>query len=129
MPTPTYIDLSLTFGIHPGTNDCLQTVDVTAVKASMRNILLAGPFDSPFNPSYGGNIRGILFELLTPASIAIIKRHIILALAEYEPRVIIEDLYVGQDSNDNNAVNVGILFQVIGNPISQSYNFSIQRVR
>lgn len=123
----TYTDFSLTFRPHPGTNDILETNDVSAVMASMKNILLSGPFDSPFNPNYGGNLRSLLFELLTPATISIAKRHITLSLAEFEPRVVIQDLYIGDDNH--NGVNIGILFYVQGNPTLNTFNFTLNRVR
>jgi len=124
----TYTDISLTFKAHPGTGDMLKKTDVDAVKVSIKNVLLSGPFDSPFDATYGGNISGMLFETLTPSTIALFKRNLLAALNEHEPRVVVEDIYVGQDV-DTNELDVGILFYVIGNPSKQTISLTLDRVQ
>ena len=127
MATPTFKDLSLTFKAHPGTGDALKTIDVDAVKASMLTILFSSAYDSPFDPNFGANLKGLLFELIGPGSIALAKKQIMLMLSEYEPRVILQDLYVGDDGA--HSVNIGILFYVIGNPVVQTLSYSLSRIR
>jgi phage baseplate assembly protein W len=124
----TYSDISLNLQSHPATFDIAKKLDVDAVKASMKYILMASPFDSPFDPNFGGNFKHMLFELITQSTIAVIKKKIMYALFEYEPRVVIEDLYVGEDVTGN-GIDIGILFHVIGNPDKQTLNFSMERVR
>lgn len=124
---PTYSDLDLTFRSHPGTKDILKKTDVDAVKASMKNVLLMGPFDSPFDPVGGAALRTLFFELLTPSTVASAKKRIINALTELEPRAVIEDLYVGDDGS--NGVNVGVLFHVVGSARQQTLSFVIERAR
>jgi phage baseplate assembly protein W len=124
----TFRDLSLTFQSHPGTGDALKRVDVDAVKTSLYNIIFASPFDSPFDPNYGINIRGLLFENINSSIIAVAKRKMLLAITEYEPRCIIDELYIN-DASDSNSLDIGILFHVIGNPLQQSLNYSMNRAR
>lgn len=123
----TYKDLNLTFEPHPGTKDCIKLNDVDAVKASLKNIIFSGPFDSPFNPSYGASFRRILFELSSPSLFALAKRQLIIMITEYEPRCVIEDIYL----NDNNeyTLDLGILFHVVGNPLAQTLNYTLERTR
>jgi len=128
-PSSTYRDLSLTCKAHPGTNDVLKTVDVDAVKASILYLLFAGPFDSPFDPNFGANLRGLLFENFGPTSIAITKRKIVLILNEYEPRCSIDDLYIGSSQSDSYGLDIGILFHVVGNPLQQVLNYTLSRAR
>jgi len=124
----TYTDVSLTFQKHPGTKDVLKKIDISDVIASMKLILLSGPFDSPFDPNFGGAIKSLLFEPLVPSIIAVTKRKIIYSLSEYEPRAIIEDIYIGSDGSED-GVNIGILFHVIGNQTQHTFNFTISRIR
>lgn len=128
-PTSTYRDLSLTFQQHPGSKDVLKTVDVDAVKASILYLLFAGPFDSPFDPNFGANIRGLLFENLVPTTIAVAKRKILITLSEFEPRCQIDDLYIGTSQTDQSGLDIGILFHVVGNPSQQVLNYTLSRVR
>ena len=122
-----YRDLALDIGLHPATFDVLKKVDVNAVKESMKNILFNAPFDIPFEPHAGANLRNLLFSTLNVATIATIKNNILSALNDLEPRVVINDLYVAQDGS--NGVAIGILFTVIGNPTQQTLNFSFNKTR
>ena len=122
----TYRDFDLTFQPHPGTKDCLKKTDVSAVKSSLKNIIFGGPYDSPFNPTYGANIRKMLFELSSPGLFAVTQRKIQLAINEFEPRAIIEEIYV-DEAADYNALNIGILFYVIRNPTKQTLNYTLER--
>lgn len=121
----TYRDLDLSLQSHPDTGDCLKKIDVSAVKASLKNIIFGGPYDVPFNPTYGVKIRSMIFELASPALNAVTHRKLMLAIAEFEPRVVIEDIYVGSDVS--NGMNIGILFHVIGNPVQQTLNYTLER--
>ncbi len=121
-----YSDLNLTFKKHPGTGDVLKKLNVEAVKASLRNVILGNAFDVPFDPNFGGAIRGLLFELITAGTIASVKRNIILKVSEYEPRVTIQDISITEGQN---SVNIEILFYVIGNPTIQNINLVLERVR
>lgn len=123
----TYSDLSLSLAMHPGTKDILKRVDVDAVKSSLKNILFMSPFERPFDPIGGANLRALLFEPLTPSTAAVAKRNIMLAIEQLEPRAVVEDLYVGDDGN--NALNIGILFHVVGNQKQQTLNMVIERTR
>lgn len=127
MQTPIYKDLSLTLTRHPGSGDVMKKTNVDAVKESMKRIIFGKPFDIPFQPNSGANIRALLFEMLTPSTFAAAKRNILLSLSEFEPRAVIEDLYIGESSD--NGINVGILFHVQGTTASQTLNFTLKKER
>lgn len=124
----TYKDLNLTLQQHPNTGDILVRQNVDAVKTAMKNIIFGVAYDIPFDPNSGGNLRKTLFETFSPSTFAVTKRRIMLALSEHEPRAIIEDIYVGQSQNQNE-LQVGILFYVSGNPQKQTLNYTLSRVR
>lgn len=123
----TFSDVNLTLQPHPGTKDVLKKLDVEAVKSSMKNILFSGPYDSPFNANYGANLRSLLFENMSPGMVALAKRRIMLSLAEFEPRVVVDDIYVG--GSDDSELKIGILFNVIGNQQQQTLNLVLERIR
>ena len=35
-------------------------------KRSVRNLILLNSYEKPFHPEIGGDVRGLLFELMTP---------------------------------------------------------------
>jgi len=123
---PTYTDINLSFKKHPGSGDVLKKTDVQAVKAALKNILLGGPFDSPFDPHYGAAFRGLLFELLSPSITATMKRNVFLKIAEYEPRCVVESLEIAEGEH---SLDVELLFYVVGSAEQQQLNFVLERVR
>lgn len=124
---PTYSDININLEAHPGTGDVLKRLDVDAVKQSMKNIIFGDAFDVPFNPHYGAGLRRLMFENITESTIAVARRKVMLALSEFEPRVVIEDLYIGDDGQ--NGLNIGVKFHVIGNPSSHTLNFVMGRIK
>ena len=124
--TTTYRDVNLNFKKHPGTHDVLKKADVESVKSSIKNILLGNPFDVPFNPHYGSAFRALLFELITPTTVAHIRRNVLLKLNEFEPRCVVNDLKI---LSKENSVDVELLFFVSGNTQLQTLTFFLERVR
>ena len=60
-----YKDLDLFFS-KKSNKDVNKVTDVEAVKRSVRNLMLLNTFEKPFHPEIGGDIRGLLFENMTP---------------------------------------------------------------
>ena len=61
-----YSDIDLFFGPKTGTNDINRVTDFTAVKRSVRNLVLTNFYEKPFHPEIGSGVRDILFEPMTP---------------------------------------------------------------
>ena len=122
-----YRDLSLTLKSHPGTKDVLKKTDVDAVKESIKTVLFNAPFDIPFRPNCGANLRSLLFEPSSPSTVAVAKRNMMMSISELEPRAVIDDLFIG-DAEDY-GIHIGVLFHVIGNPQQHSVNFTLERAR
>ena len=62
----SFRDFSLTFEKNAVTNDVLALTNESAIKASVRNIVLYNFYEKPFDPFFGGNIIGLLFENASP---------------------------------------------------------------
>ena len=90
-----YKDLDLTFSAKPGSlnedgvqqGDLYKKTDAAAVIQSVENILLTNRLEKPFNPTYGANLRAMLFDMVETYSERIIRNQIINALQRDEPRV------------------------------------------
>ena len=57
-----YVDIDLAFANRPS-GDVYKKRDAAAVKQSIKNILLTNHYEKPFQPFFGSNLRGMLFEL------------------------------------------------------------------
>ena len=80
-----YRDLDLFFSKKTN-KDLNKVTDIEAVKRSVRNLILTNTFEKPFHPEIGGNVRGLLFENMTPMVSAIISRKIEDSIINHEPR-------------------------------------------
>ena len=109
-----YRDLDLFFGRK--TNDDLNKVtDIEAVKRSVRNLILTNTFEKPFHPEIGGNVRGLLFENMTPMVSAVISRKIEDSIINHEQRARLVGVKTQPDF-DTNGYNVSVYFYVANAP-------------
>ena len=79
-------DLDLFFSRKVGSNDINTLTDITAVKRSVRNLVLTNHYEKPFHPEIGSGVRVILFELMTPMTAFILTKKIENIIETYEPR-------------------------------------------
>ena len=57
-------------------SDIEKVTDITAVKRSIRNLVLTNHYEKPFHPEIGCGVREILFELMTPISAYLLTRKV-----------------------------------------------------
>ena len=106
-----YKDLNLNFGINPVTSDVTTVTDVTAVKRSVRNLLLTNHYDRPFHPEIGSNVQALLFENFGPITGNQLSRQIEELIANFEPRANVESVECFPVP-DTNTYDVRIYFYV-----------------
>ena len=78
-----YKDLNLNFTKHPIRKDVTPLTGAAAVKRSVRNLVQYGHFEKPFHPEIGSNLRGMLFENITPQMSHAIQKEISLLLQNF----------------------------------------------
>jgi len=123
-----YKDLNMSFTKNPATKDVARLFDVQAIKRSVKNIILTNKYERPFNPDFGCNLRGFLFENITEPLLVIIKDRVAMAIEKYEPRVSVEDIVV-QNSSDPNGINIQVSFLINGVEAPVTVSTFLQRVR
>tara|TARA_Y100000361_G_scaffold118785_1_gene110182 strand:+ start:297 stop:707 length:411 start_codon:yes stop_codon:yes gene_type:complete len=122
-----YTDIDLNITPHPSSGDLVLKQDKEAVKRSVRNIMLTNNYERPFKPSFGANLRGLLFELADDMTKFEIRKQIIEALEMLEPRVTIDEIYL--QSTRNNEMHVNLHYGVVGVREPQTLEVILQRVR
>ena len=123
-----YKDLNMSFTKNPATKDVARLFDIQAIKRSVKNIILTNKYERPFNPDFGCNLRGFLFENLTEPMVVIIKDRVAMAIEKYEPRVSVEDVIV-KNSSDPNGINIQVSFLINGVEAPIIVSTFLQRVR
>ena len=85
--TSSYSDIDLSFTVKPS-GDLYKKTDAGAVKQAVKNLLLTNNFEKPFQPYYGGNLSGLLFELASdPIEARTLKDQLMEQIEVYEPRI------------------------------------------
>ncbi len=107
---------------NPITEDLAVKRDEEAVKEAIKNLILTDRGERLMQPLVGGNIRAMLFENNTPATIKIIQESIKETINFYEPRATLLDVIV-QSSLDESTVEVAIYFYI--NNIEQPITLTV----
>ena len=122
-------DISLSFNPHPVTRDLPVLINERAIVRSVRNLVETIPTERFFNSLIGTDIRDSLFDNFTSVTVTIIEDQIRTTLRNFEPRV--SNVGIEVDGfPDNNAINVKVLFDIVGLEIpQQSFNFILEPTR
>ena len=109
-----YRDLDLFF-TKKSNKDVNKVTDIEAVKRSVRNLVLLNSYEKPFHPEIAGDVRGLLFELMTPLTSAVIARKIQDVIENFEPRARLTGVQAIPDF-DRNLYEVTVYFYVVNAP-------------
>jgi phage baseplate assembly protein W len=107
---------------NPISEDLALKRDEEAVKEAIKNLILTDRGERLMQPLVGGNIRAMLFENNTPATIKIIQETVKETINFYEPRATLLDVIV-QSSLDESTVQVAIYFYI--NNIEQPITLTV----
>lgn len=124
----SYADLDLRFRVNPNTRDIRPVKDISAIKNSVRNLLLTNKLERPFQPDLGSNLVKLLFEPADPVTVGLIKEDIAITLANNEPRISVTDIQV-EDYSDRNAYFISVTFRVINLNADAEVELYLERVK
>jgi phage baseplate assembly protein W len=121
-------DLNLDFQQNTATKDIQKITDVESVKRSVRNLLNTNHYEKPFHPEIGSNLRGMLFELMTPQMNHVITKQIENLINNYEPRCNLVQVFT-QPMFDRNGYSVQISFMVNNHQDPVTVESFLERLR
>lgn len=79
---------------------------------SIRVILLTAPGERVMRPQFGCRIWELMFEPVTPNLIGLISEAVREAIAQWEPRVEVEEVTPVQDEEESGLVRIGIVYRI-----------------
>ena len=123
-----FVDIDLNFTKNPITGDVSIKTDGQAVLRSIKNIVNTMFGEKKFNPSFGGNVRQLLFEPINPTTTLKIEDAVKRSIENFESRAIIETVRVLSNSNENEYF-VGLTFRLANDPRPITSTITIKRVR
>jgi phage baseplate assembly protein W len=123
-----YADFHKDLTTNPFSNDLALKTDEEAIKESLKNIILMDKGEKLFQPSFGGNIKAMLFELNSPATIKLIQEQLKSTINNYEPRVELISVEV-YSLIDDNRVAIKIIYALRNREEPIQVEFILERVR
>ena len=107
----TYKDLAFSMFANPMSGDVGKKVGASAVKGAILSILKTNYNERLFDPEFGSDIRGSLFEPMNPITEQRMKKKIEAAIARHEPRAEVLGVSV-KAQEEQNRYEISILFNV-----------------
>ena len=123
-----YSDFYSNFDLELVKKDLLSYKNEDSVKRSIRNILLTDKGERFFNPTFGSDIRKMLFENCSPSTEQVIADLIKTAIGNHEPRANVIDVNVSGDP-DQNSMYINIVFSVINKAEPVTLELILNRIR
>jgi len=123
-----YKDIDLRFESHPVTGDVSTTSDDAAIKQALKLLVLTDHYDIPFHPEIGSDVSATLFDLATPATAAILEKHIENTISNFEPRVTVLDISV-ETSSDMQGYDLTIAYRIKNEETVQTLVLPLERIR
>lgn len=126
--SPVYADLHKDLTVNPFSNDLALKTDEEAVKEALKNLIFMDKGEKLFQPYFGGNIRAMLFDLITPVTMKLIQEQIRTTINNYEPRADLISVEV-YSLIDDNRLAVKILYALRSREEPIEVEFILERVR
>ena len=123
-----YQDFKKNLELSPISSDITLHKDDESVKESIRNLILTDRGERLMQPNLGGNIRAMLFENLTPATVRLMEEQVRTTVELYEPRAELIDVTVSANL-DTNEVAITIEFYVTNDEQPVSLSVFLERTR
>ena len=122
-------DLSASFQTSPLNNDLIALKNESAIARSVRNLVLTGRGERPFQPILGTGVSRLLFENMDKLTASAIRSELRTTIENYEPRVEINEILVEPDF-EGNAFHVTLQYFIIGMDVpEQELTFALEPTR
>ena len=122
-------DLSASFQTNPLSNDLIALKNESAIARSVRNLVLTGQGERPFQPILGTGVSRLLFDNMDKLTAAAIRSELRTTIENYEPRVEINEILVEPDF-ERNAFHVTLQYFIIGMDVpEQELTFALEPTR
>lgn len=118
-------DLSIGMKSNPNTEDFSMVKNENAIKQSMKNLILTGFGERPFQPTKGSRLRQMLFENFDVFMAEELKEEIFNVITQFEPRVQLNEVRVR--ASDTNDLEVEVDYTIVGETLVQTVDFLLER--
>jgi|SRR6185369_3080901 len=122
-----YSDFLIDFDRNPVTGNLARATDETAVKNSIKNIVLTSQKSWPFEPTLGSKAHDVTFEPADIISLEVLKETIAQAIQNNEPRARLISVQTNIDDDGN--ATATITFATLNSSTPVRVDVFLRRVR
>lgn len=97
----------------------------TNIRESVKIILLTELNERLRLPDFGGGLNRFLFEPNNATTRQLIRDRITKALAQWEPRIVVQSVSVEPDANDQQAAIATIQYELVATQTAERVNLSV----
>ena len=113
MADASFIGRGLTWPMGVDHTGALRLTDgAQDLERSIRVVLATAPGERVMRPQFGCRIWEMLFEPVTPGLLGEMSAAVKDALAQWEPRVTVDDVDVVPDAQDHSLVRIAVTYRV-----------------
>lgn len=123
-----YSDITKDMVKSPINRDVMKKANDAAVKEALKNLLMTRKGERLFHPEIGCGLKDMIFDILTPDKVVLIKELIKETIENHEPRVNVIDIDVLPDI-DSGKINITLVFNVINIETPVTYTITVERIR
>lgn len=123
-----YVDIPFFLSMNPFTNDFNVVKELSAIRQSVKNIIMTNKGERYFNDYFGCNIYASLFENFDYTMVISLQSRIANNLELYEPRIVVNDVRVLNDA-ENNSLNIIVDIGVKYTNLLDTIQISLSRNR
>lgn len=88
------------------------TQGASGLDDAIRVVLSTAPGERLMRPQFGCRIWDLLFEPITPNFLGLVSEAVRDALAQWEPRIVVEDVQPARSANADSLVDIAIRYRV-----------------
>jgi phage baseplate assembly protein W len=126
--TEFYSDFMTSFAKSPVGDQLAKVVNDRSINQSLKNIILTDVGERLFQPTFGSNVRAMLFENNVKENLTTLEFYISNSISLNEPRVNLIDVKLSEGVNQHELV-INILYNTINNPEPILFTYIFRRVR
>ena len=124
-----YTDIPFFISKNRFTNDVNVVTDLSAIRQSVKNIIMSMAGDRPFDYGFGAGMHNALFETITIELIMGIQARISSNLAKYEQRISLNDVLVEESTEEENTLQVTVDFSIPSLNVRDVIRINLVRTR
>ena len=119
-------DLSIGMKANPNTEDFSIVKNQNAIKQAMKNLILTGFGERPFQPTKGSRLRQMLFEPFDEFMSEELKEEMFNVLKTFEPRIVVNEIRM--IPGEPNELEVEVDYTIVGETLIQTVDFLLEKV-